>query len=519
MKPLVEILQALPFPIAALYGGFLILTVLIWREFRSWYRLRHVPGPFLASISIIWMLRKALSGKLHEYLRDVSEQYGPLVRIGPNELLSTDPDVLRMMSAVRSSYTKGEFYETGRIIPEEDTVVSLRDDAAHRTLRAKMGTAFSGKKNEGFSFGAGIDRQIFELVKLIDNKYISSNTHYRPVQFFQKISYFTLDVIGDISFGGAFGYLREDCDLYNYHEISESSLPIMNVLSVMPWLTRVVYKWPFNMMLPKEGDRIGFGRLMGIAKSFVDKRLQPGANPQKDMMQAFINNGMTRSELMQQVFVQIIAGSISTTTAICMTLLCLITTPSAYRALQREIDEFLAVNKLSSPITDVDSRMMPYLQAVIREGLRIYPPVLGLGSKQVPRGGDLINGYSVPEGTQIGMNFFGLMRSKEIWGPDADIFRPERWLEADYDTLKKMNSVIDLGFGFGKYQCLGKPIAMMELNKIFVELIQRYDFMIVNPQAPIQARGAIFWSASDFWLRITKRSDTLIPKDRQQDKH
>lgn len=66
---------------------------------------------------------------------------GPLVRIGPNEVLSTDPDVLRMMSAARSPYTKGLFYETGRIIPGEETVVSLRDEPQHKALRAKMGTA------------------------------------------------------------------------------------------------------------------------------------------------------------------------------------------------------------------------------------------------------------------------------------------------------------------------------------------------------------------------------------------
>lgn len=192
-----------------------------------------------------------------------------------------------------------------------------------------------------------------------------------------------------------------------------------------------------------------------------------------------------------------------------MTLLCLLTNPSAYSALQREIDDAISAGKLSNPIADSEAKNMPYLQAVIREGLRFYPPVLGLGSKQVPKGGDVINGYFVPEGTQVGMNFFGLMRSKETWGSDADTFRPERWLEAqadaDRDRLRRMNAIVDLDFGFGKYQCLGKPIAMMELNKIFVELLRRYNFTIVDPQSPIHARSAIFWVAKDFWLRITKR--------------
>ncbi|TGJ81716.1 hypothetical protein E0Z10_g7051 [Xylaria hypoxylon] len=507
-----------------LYSIGLCLLAAIAHGFWSWQRLRHIPGPFLASISSLWMVKKSLSGTFHQHLHHVAEVYGtaastcPLARIGPNELLSTDPDVLRMMSAVRSPYTKGVFYETGRITPEEDTVVSLRDDAEHRALRAKMGTApmliakknlkFGGKENEGFGFGAGIDRQILALVNLIDAKYISSSTEYRPVQFFQKVSFFALDVIGDISFGGAFGYLSQDTDLYQYHQINDESLPLMNIISTMPWLANILHKWPFNMMLPTEGDRVGFGRLMGLVKSVVDGRLAPGAKPQKDMMQAFINSGMTRGELTQQVFVQIIAGSVSTTSAVCMTLLCLLTNPSAYSALQREIDDALSAGKLSSPVADSESKGMPYLQAVIKEGLRFYPPVLGLGSKQVPKGGDVINDHYVPEGAQIGMNFFGLMRSKEIWGPDADLFRPERWIEADPGRARRMNMVVDLDFGFGKYQCLGKPIAMMELNKIFVELLRRYEFTIVNPQNPIKAWSAIFWVVDDFWLRITQRDRT-----------
>ena len=151
-------------------------------------------------------------------------------------------------------------------------------------------------------------------------------------------------------------------------------------------------------------------------------------------------------------------------------MLCLISTPTAYAALQREIDEAVKKGHISSTISSSEAKALPYLQAVIREGIRVYPPVPGLGSKQVPKGGDIICGYYVPEGTQIGHNTPGMMRSKNIWGEDAEIFRPERWLEADETQLKLMNSVVELNFGSGKYQCLGKTIAFMELNKIFVEV-------------------------------------------------
>jgi cytochrome P450 len=115
---------------------------------------------------------------------------------------------------------------------------------------------------------------------------------------------------------------------------------------------------------------------------------------------------------------------------------------------------------------------MPYLQAVIKEALRIFPPATGVLSKQVPPGGDNILGYDLPEGVQVGHNIYGMLRHPGIWGDDNEVFRPERWLvaEEDPEKLKEMVGAVDLVFGYGKYQCLGRTIAVMELNKVFVEV-------------------------------------------------
>lgn len=56
----------------------LLLLVSVVYQLRSWYRLRHIPGPFAASVSQLWMVKHALSGRFHERLRDVSEKYGSL---------------------------------------------------------------------------------------------------------------------------------------------------------------------------------------------------------------------------------------------------------------------------------------------------------------------------------------------------------------------------------------------------------------------------------------------------------
>ena len=148
----------------------------------------------------------------------------------------------------------------------------------------------------------------------------------------------------------------------------------------------------------------------------------------------------------------------------------LLVTPASYAKLKEEIRSHAEQGKLSSPVTDAEARSLPYLQAVIKEGLRIIPPAQGPLYKEVPKGGDTILGHYLPAGTEIGHSTYSVQHRKDIWGEDADIFRPERWLEASEEQLKTMTSVVDLVFGTGQFQCLGRNVALMELNKAVVEV-------------------------------------------------
>lgn len=167
------------------------------------------------------------------------------------------------------------------------------------------------------------------------------------------------------------------------------------------------------------------------------------------------------------------AGSDTTATAVRSTLLCLLGNPAALAALRRELDAGVAAGRVSAPVTDAEARRLPYLQAVIREGIRLFPPATGLLAKQVPAGGDVLLGYRVPAGVQVGHNICALARSSALFSPDAEAFRPERWLEADAADaarFRDMVAAVELVFGHGKFQCLGRTIAQMELNKVFVEV-------------------------------------------------
>lgn len=68
------------------------------------------------------------------------------------------------------------------------------------------------------------------------------------------------------------------------------------------------------------------------------------------------------------------------------------------------------------------------------------------------------------------MNTASLFASREHFGIDADVFRPERFTEASDEDRERMEKLVELGFGYGRFMCAGKPIAMMELYKAFFEV-------------------------------------------------
>lgn len=98
------------------------------------------------------------------------------------------------------------------------------------------------------------------------------------------------------------------------------------------------------------------------------------------------------------------------------------------------------------------------------------PPITGLLAKEVPKEGDFFKGYFLPGGTHIGYSLWNMMRQADVWGKDRNEFRPERWLEASPERLHKMETTWELVFAHGRWQCMGKNVALMELNKVFVEV-------------------------------------------------
>lgn len=371
-----------------------------------------------------------------------------------------------------------------------------------------MAAGYAGKENPRLE--NDIDERIRDLIRLIERKYIC--TEKEPgiqMDFARKIQFFTLDVISALAFDQPFGDLIDDEDKFDYIKCTEEAMPIMMSMTELPEVRSFLEKSSLvKLLAPSATDKIGLGRIIAIAKEKVEERFGHDRKVKQDMLGSFLNHGLSQEEAESETLLQLLAGSDTTATAIRATILFLITTPRALWRLRAEIDEAVRC-RISSPIKDSEARALPYLQACIKEGLRLFPPVTGLFDKIVPPEGDTFNDLFLPGGTEIGISAWAVHRNINIFGSDANVFRPERWLDISEAQLNKMERNNELIFGYGRFKCLGQSVALLELNKVFVELLRRYDITLIDPSKPWSSVSAGIFLQKDMWVRITRRGEGM----------
>jgi benzoate 4-monooxygenase len=117
-------------------------------------------------------------------------------------------------------------------------------------------------------------------------------------------------------------------------------------------------------------------------------------------------------------------------------------------------------------------RDLKYMQCVINETLRIHSTSsLGLPRVVPPGPGVRILDQHFPAGSVVSVPAYTVHHSTEIWGPDADEFRPERWEKV---TERQKGAFIP--FSYGPRSCVGRNVAEMELALIVATVFRRYEF-------------------------------------------
>ncbi|KAK4868191.1 hypothetical protein LT330_007389 [Penicillium expansum] len=457
-----------------------LLGLYAFRIIMAYVKLIHFPGPSWTGISNWPHSIAILGGNCHEWYAEVSKKHGPIARVAPRVLITSSPEVWMHVNN-KPGYKRSDwYYRATRIEYRRDNVFSQTDNEKHEKRRKQMAPGsvmkYSGRENTQLE--GSVDERLQDFLNLIRSKYISSDHHVVPMDLAKKVQYLTLDVISSVGLGKAFGMLQSDRDVDDYLQSTEEGLAIGNTVLGMgfTWIAQMPFIGKF--IAPSAKDNNGFGKMMAACFRLVDERAANPTDERSDMLASFMRHGLAGDELRTEALEQLLAGSETTASAIRGTFLHIITNPRVYSKLQREVDDAVRLGHAPSMneglITAAKARNLPYLQAVIREGLRVWPPVANIFARDVPRGGDtvVVDGESVflPGGICIGYSACAMHMSEQIYGKDAEAFRPERWLESDPAKLAVMVRTNDLTFGHGKFQCLGKAVAQIEIGKTVFEV-------------------------------------------------
>ncbi|KAK4781583.1 hypothetical protein SAY86_015685 [Trapa natans] len=183
--------------------------------------------------------------------------------------------------------------------------------------------------------------------------------------------------------------------------------------------------------------------------------------------------GYSRESIIKAtVVVIIVAGSDTTSLNLTWVLSLLLNHKHSLQRAQQELDLKIGRQRWAQ---DSDINSLPYLQAIVKESLRLYPP----GPLSVPHEADgdcTVNGYLIPKGTRMFFNLWKLHRDPRIW-PDPDKFLPERFLTgghaAGVDASGRYFEFIP--FGSGRRACPGSALALQITHLALARLLQAFD--------------------------------------------
>jgi len=245
---------------------------------------------------------------------------------------------------------------------------------------------------------------------------------------------------------------------------------------------------PLPMWFPTPGNVRAWWqkrKLHAVLGGFIeDRREDPGRRD--DLLGMLLKASeehpdvMTARHVRDEVMTIFAAGHETTALALSWTLYLLAQDPGVDRKLREEVRAVTG----GDPLEAKHYEDLEYTEKVIREGMRLYPPAWGVGREC--REPYEVNGYTLPEGTQVMISQYLVHRSEKFYD-DPETFDPDRWTESMREALPKYAY---FPFGGGPRVCIGATFATMEAVLILAELVREYRFELL-PDRNIELLPAV----------------------------
>ncbi|KAI7354837.1 benzoate 4-monooxygenase cytochrome-like protein P450 [Hortaea werneckii] len=497
-------------------SGFVVVSYILWQCFCS--PLSQFPGPFAARFTNLWRAIDVACGRPDITQKALHQQYGSAVRLGPNFISLSDPELKKTIYNVKGNFEKSAFYNVNDVKVGSkivSTVFGVRSNADHAAQMKPIQRHYT--LGNVLTCEPLVDRTTKSFLETLDKRFAADA---KPFHLDEYLLYYSWDVISEMTFGAPLSFLDKGTDIENILKDAESSLDYFAVVGQMPWLDFLLDKNPIHPIGPGSYGavvRIAFERTMQRLKE-ADTR--PEDAP-KDFLDFFIDKkdaaiekSSTNQTDVQQIIgwlmINLMAGADTTAATLRSIFYFVMKNPTVYRKLRDE----LAEAGLTVPVAYKAAQSLPYLSAVVREACRMCPGV-GLPLERIvpAEGLELPDGRYIPAGTIVGMNAWVVHGDKDVYGQDADSFNPSRWLrnveagetEDEFSARSKRMRDAELTFGGGNRICAGRHVSMLEIYKVTATLLLRYNIQLTDPKREWDLQNSWFVRQSGIEVTIERR--------------
>ncbi|ELS00074.1 cytochrome P450 [Gloeocapsa sp. PCC 73106] len=395
-------------------------------------------------------------GETLSFLRDSNfssrrlEKYGKVFKtsiLGKKTVIMTGAKANQFLFKHENKYVQATWPKSTKILLGPSSL-SVQSGEFHTSRRKLLYQAFQPRALESY----------LPKMEEITRQYFQKWTDLGEFTWYREIRDYTFDIASSLLVGTEGGSQTPLADLYTEWVKGLFSLPIP-----LPWTT-------FGKSLACRQ------KLLIYIEEIVKKRAsQP--NTGNDALGLLLaakdeeGNNLSLAELKDQVLLLLFAGHETLTSALVSFCLLVAQHPEVWTRLRQEQRDL----NLTSPLSPEKLKAMTYLEQVLKEVLRLIPPVGG-GFRKVIESFEF-DGYLIPKNWLVQYQIRQTQRDPEIY-PESEVFNPDRFAPGQ----EKQESCSYVPFGGGLRECLGKEFARLEMRVFAALLIQKYQWELLPNQ-------------------------------------